>query len=124
MASPLTHKDCWRILGQNGLTVWFTGDAALADAVGDLLIERGLISHRLLHDDVHSTGRVAKLLAGAGVIALVSCDQERPIDRRRARELHNRAGIGFLDVPDAASYMPEEVVAQIARLARPDARAA
>jgi adenylylsulfate kinase-like enzyme len=130
--APLTPADCWRILGQNGLTVWFTGrtgsaGSTLVEAIGRLLLERGLVSHRLAGTDEGSrdtAGRVAQLLASAGVIALVSLESPREIDRVRARELHRETGIEFLEIPDGSPEAAEQVVAQIVSVARPDARAA
>jgi hypothetical protein len=116
--TPLSREDCWRILGQGGVTAWFApaGGGDGADAIAALLGARGLVTHRLREDDGHRACRIAELLAGAGVIALVSCDEARPIDRLRARERHREAGVAFLEVLGGA---PDEIAAQIALLARP-----
>jgi hypothetical protein len=121
--NSLSREDCWRILGQCGVTAWFaSADAAdLADAVAGQLLAHGLVVHRLREDDGERAGRVAELLAGAGVIGLVSCEPPLPIERLRARERHREAGIAFLEVLAGAA---EEVAAQIVQLARPQAQAA
>lgn len=125
---PLTPADCWRILGQRGLTVWLSadGDGGLGDAVQELLLDRGFVCHRLSGGagDANGAGRVARLMATVGVIALVALERPPEIDRLRERELHREAGIAFVEVPDAPPPTAEQLVARIVELARPDARAA
>jgi len=105
-----------------GSTVWITGLSAagkttIARALesrlaelgtgavlldGDLL-RRGLssdlgISPEDRSEQARRTAHVAALIAGAGLVAVVSLISPYADDRRRARRIHEAAGVGFHEV--------------------------
>lgn len=112
----------WSQLGQSGATVWFTGlpasgKSALATHVEQLLVASGRgaylldgdnVRHGLCADlgfdpsdreeNVRRIGEVACLFADAGTVALVAVVSPYANGRRRVRELHERAGLTFLEV--------------------------
>lgn len=105
-----------------GATIWFTGLPAagkttLARALRERLAAAGLATCCLDGDElrrglcadlgfspadraenVRRVGHVASLLAGAGVVALVSVISPYARDRAAARSRHERAGLAFLEV--------------------------
>ena len=109
-------------LGTRGGTVWFTGlpssgKSTLAAAVEERLTDAGVpayvldgdnLRHGLNGDlgfDAHAraenvrrTAHVARLLADAGLVALVSLVSPYAADRALARRLHDDAGIPFVEV--------------------------
>ncbi len=102
--------------------MWLTGlpasgKSTIAAAIEDALIERGQATYLLDGDNlrhglsgdlgfsapdraenVRRTGEVARLLADAGLVALVSLVSPYASDRARARTLHERDGLRFLEV--------------------------
>jgi adenylyl-sulfate kinase len=112
----------WSALGQAGATVWFTGlpasgKSALAAQVEQLLVASGRgaylldgdnVRHGLCADlgfdpvdreeNVRRIGEVACLFADAGTVALVALVSPYADGRRCVRELHERAGLTFLEV--------------------------
>ena len=112
----------WRSLRQHGATVWFTGlsgagKSTIAAAVEEQLVGKSRWSYRLDGDNVRhglcsdlgfsrddraeNARRVAELavlVADAGTVALVSLVSPSTVDRRLARELHERAGLSFIEV--------------------------
>ena len=117
----------WSRLGWTGCTVWFTGlsgsgKSTVADAVGETLQASGRpwyvldgdnVRHGLNADlgfsaedrseNVRRVGEVARLMADAGLVALVPLISPYRADRDRVRTLHEVAGLPFcevhLDVP-------------------------
>ena len=109
-------------LGQQGVTVWFTGlpssgKSTIGAAVQEQLLARGRFAYVLDGDNlrhglcgdlgfspddraenVRRAAHAARLLADAGAVALVSLVSPYAADRELARELHERAGIDFLEV--------------------------
>jgi adenylyl-sulfate kinase len=109
-------------LGQRGVTVWFTGlsgsgKSTIAAAVEERLVRGGRWAYRLDGDNLRhgvcadlgfshtdrseNARRVAELgllFADAGAVALVCLVSPYADDRRLARELHERAGLGFVEV--------------------------
>ena len=105
-----------------GATVWLTavsgsGKSTVAVALERLLVESGRAAYRLDGDNlrhglnadlgftaedrdenVRRAGEVAKLLAEAGVVAIVPLISPYRDGRDRARAAHAEAGIGFLEV--------------------------
>jgi len=112
----------WRRLGRRGATVWFTGlpasgKSTVAGLVEAGLLERGLSAYRLDGDNlrhglcgdlgfqaedraenVRRAAHVAALLADAGEVAVVSLVSPYAADRALARQIHDDAGLDFLEV--------------------------
>lgn len=121
-AHAVTRVERARVTGGEGLTVWFTGlsgsgKSTIAVAVEAALIERGrhaylLDGDNLRHglngnlgfsaedraENVRRVGEVARLLADAGTVALVSLVSPYAADRERVRALHDEAGLRFVEV--------------------------
>ena len=105
-----------------GATVWFTGlsgsgKSTVAVEVERLLVAQGRPAYLLDGDNlrqglngdlgfsaddraenVRRVGEVARLFADAGVVALVPVISPYRVDRTRAREIHQLAGLPFLEV--------------------------
>jgi adenylyl-sulfate kinase len=118
----LTRADRWDTLGTRGATVWFTGlsgsgKSTLAGAVEERLVANGRPAYRLDGDNIRSglnidldftpegrdenvrrVAEVALLFADAGLIALAALISPYTHGRRRARALHEDAGIRFVEV--------------------------
>ncbi|TSD93911.1 adenylyl-sulfate kinase [Skermania sp. ID1734] len=108
--------------GTRGMTVWLTGLSASGKSSVAVELERRLVAaghpaYRLDGDNlrhglnadlgfseadraenVRRTGEVAKLLADAGVIAIASLISPFRTDRSRVRDLHEAAGLPFVEV--------------------------
>src|SRR5919198_6448241 len=118
----ITRSQRWAALGRGGATVWFTGlpssgKSTVAAAVEARLLAAGRAAYVLDGDNlrhglngdlgfsvsdraenVRRTAEVAALLADAGVVALASLVSPRRADRAAARDVHERAGLPFLEV--------------------------
>ncbi|MEU0507760.1 adenylyl-sulfate kinase [Amycolatopsis sp. NPDC006125] len=105
-----------------GLTVWLTGLSASGKSTIAVELERRLVAagrpaylldgdnlrHGLNADlgfsaedraeNVRRVGEVARLFADAGVVAVASLISPYRADRDRVREVHERAGLPFLEV--------------------------
>jgi adenylyl-sulfate kinase len=112
----------WRRLAQHGATVWFTGlsgagKSTIAAALEEQLLAAGRWAYRLdgdnlrhgvcsdlgfsRNDRAENARRVAEmamLFADAGSVALVCLVSPYAADRRHARELHEQAGLDFVEV--------------------------
>jgi adenylyl-sulfate kinase len=110
------------LLGRRGATVWFTGlpasgKSTLAAALTVRLVEAGLAAYRLDGDNlrhglcgdlgfdvasreenVRRAAEVARLMADAGTIVVVSLVSPYRAARARARELHRCDGLPFVEV--------------------------
>ena len=111
-----------RLLGQKGATLWFTGlsgsgKSTVAVALEGALYEAGRLSYRLDGDNVRlginknlgfsaedrtenirRIGEIAKLFVDTGVIALSSFVSPYREDRDTVRQLHEAAGMDFIEV--------------------------
>ncbi|MGD0196911.1 MAG: adenylyl-sulfate kinase [Solirubrobacteraceae bacterium] len=120
--SELGRRQRWDLLGQEGATVWFTGlsgsgKSSTAAAVEAQLLAASRIAYRLDGDNlrhglcsdlgfshadrsenVRRVSELALLFADAGAIALVCLISPYAADRAAARELHERAGLRFIEV--------------------------
>jgi bifunctional enzyme CysN/CysC len=120
--SGLGREERRRALGHRGATVWLTGlpasgKSTIAAALERRLVEGGRPAYLLdgdnvrhgLSDDlgfepgdrsehIRRVAHVARLLADAGVVAVVSLVSPMAADRRLARELHDAAAIDFHEV--------------------------
>jgi adenylyl-sulfate kinase len=121
-AGAVTRADRARVTGGEGVTVWLTGlsgsgKSTIAVAVEAALIGRGrhaylLDGDNLRHglngnlgfsagdraENVRRVGEVARLLADAGTVALVSLVSPYAADRDRVRAVHEEAGLRFVEV--------------------------
>ena len=112
----------WSSAGLQGATVWFTGlsgsgKSTVADAVATALLEPGRavyvldgdnVRHGLNADlgfsavdraeNVRRIGEVARLMADAGLVALVPVVSPYRADRDRVRAAHAAADLSFLEV--------------------------
>jgi bifunctional enzyme CysN/CysC len=129
----MTRERRWDTLGQTGATLWFTGlpgagKSTVAAAVEERLIEAGqpaflLDGDNLRHglngdlgfdeharsENVRRTAHVARLLAEAGTVALVSLVSPYASDRQAAAALHEADGLDFLEIfVDAPLELCEE----------------
>jgi len=110
------------MLGQTGATVWFTGlpssgKSTTAFTVEHALIQRGRLAYVLDGDNVRHglnknlgfsaedreenirrIGEVARLFADAGFICLSSFISPYAADRDRVRQIHDQAGLTFVEV--------------------------
>jgi adenylyl-sulfate kinase len=129
----LSRAERFEALGIRGATIWLTGlsgsgKSTLASATEEHLIAHHRPAFRLDGDNVRCglnndlgfdrAGRdenvrrvaeVAKLFAEAGVVAVVALISPYAEARRRARELHESAGIAFIEVYVATSVAECEV---------------
>lgn len=118
----VSRADRQRLLGQRGVTLWFTGlsgsgKSTVAVALEQALFERGHLVYRLDGDNVRlginknlgfsaedraenirRIGEVAKLFVDTGVIVLSSFVSPYRADRDLVRQLHQDAGMEFLEV--------------------------
>jgi adenylyl-sulfate kinase len=118
----VTRAQRWDTLGTRGATIWFTGlsgsgKSTLAAAVEERLVASGRPAYRLDGDNIRSglnvdlgfspegreenvrrVAEVALLFADAGLIALASLISPYAKGRRRARALHEDAGVRFVEV--------------------------
>jgi len=120
--AALSRAERWRALDLRAATVWLTGlpgsgKSTLAGAVETALVRAGRPAYRLDGDNlrhgicsglgfssadrdenVRRAGEIAHLFADAGVIAIVALVSPFADGRQRARELHERDGLGFIEV--------------------------
>jgi len=118
----VSRTDRYRILGQKGVTLWFTGlsgsgKSTVAVALEHELLRRGRICYRLDGDNIRlginknlgfsaedrtenirRISEIAKLFVDTGVIALTSFISPYRADRESARALHQQAGLEFIEV--------------------------
>lgn len=121
-AAALTRDERVAALGLQGTTVWFTGlpasgKSTIAGALERHLVEHGRPAYRLDGDNlrhglngnlgfdpadraenVRRTAHVARLLADAGVVAVVSLVSPYASDRELARTIHAERGLPFVEM--------------------------
>jgi bifunctional enzyme CysN/CysC len=120
--SKLGREERWGALGTKGATIWLTGlsgsgKSTIATAVEHTLVSSGqsafmLDGDNLRHglnsnlgfsdsdraENVRRVGEVARILAEAGTISLVSLVSPFRADRDRVKALHQEAGIPFHEI--------------------------
>lgn len=118
----ITRQDRISLMGQRGATIWFTGlsgsgKSTIAVALERALFDMGRLSYRLDGDNVRlginknlgfsaedraenirRIGEISKLFVDAGVIALSSFVSPYRADRDLVRQLHDAAGMDFIEV--------------------------
>ena len=118
----ISREDRFNILRQRGATIWFTGLSGSGKSTVAIALERALynigkLSYRLDGDNVRlginknlgfseadrkenirRIGEVAKLFGDAGVLSLSSFISPYKGDRDEVRELHEQAGLEFIEV--------------------------
>ncbi|HSH22548.1 MAG TPA: adenylyl-sulfate kinase [Acidimicrobiales bacterium] len=121
-AGQVARDQRWSALGAHGATVWFTGlsgsgKSTVAAAVERRLIDAGrpayvLDGDNLRHglnadlgfgdddraENVRRLGEVARLMADAGLVALVPAISPFRTGREAARAAHAEAGLPFFEV--------------------------
>jgi bifunctional enzyme CysN/CysC len=116
-----TRADRWAALGQRGATIWLTGlpasgKSAIAAGLEAHLVAAGrgayVIGHNLRHglsgdlgfdadardENVRRAGEAARMLADAGVIAIVGLVSPHAEHRGRVRQRHADDDLAFLEV--------------------------
>ena len=120
--SGLERDHRWNSLGTRGATVWLTGlpasgKSTIAAQLERILVEAGhpayfLDGDNLRHglsgdlafspadrtENIRRVAHVARLMADAGMVAIASLVSPAHHDRALARELHEAAGLPFLEV--------------------------
>ncbi|MBA3866785.1 MAG: adenylyl-sulfate kinase [Solirubrobacterales bacterium] len=120
--SHLSREERWKALGTSGATIWMTGlsgsgKSTIATAVEHTLVSSGRSTYMLDGDNlrhglnaglgfseadraenVRRVGEVAKLLADAGTVSIVSLVSPFKDARDRVRAAHEEAGIPFYEV--------------------------
>jgi adenylylsulfate kinase len=121
-AAHVERSERERLLGQKGITLWFTGlsgsgKSTLAFTLEHMLIERGRMAYVLDGDNVRHglnknlgfsasdreenirrIGEVAKLFADSGMITITSFISPYRRDRDLVRAMHRDAGLRFVEI--------------------------
>ncbi|MFH1747202.1 MAG: adenylyl-sulfate kinase [Planctomycetota bacterium] len=116
------RSDREKLLKQRGATVWFTGLSAsgkstIAFTIEHALMERGHLAYCLdgdnirhglnknlgfspedRNENIRRIGEVAKLFADAGILTFTSFISPYRVDRDAARQIHDEAGLCFVEV--------------------------
>jgi len=120
--NPLGREQREELLDQKGCTIWLTGlpsagKSTTAFSLEKELFKRGYLAYVLDSDNVRHginsdlgfsqedrtenirrVGQIAKLCADAGVVVIASFISPFRRDRDLAREVHERSGLGFVEV--------------------------
>jgi len=118
----VNRQDREKLLGQKGVTIWFTGlsgsgKSTIAFTVEHALVERGHLAYVLDGDNIRHglnknlgfsaqdreenirrIGEVARLFADTGTITLTSFISPYRKDRDQVRKIHEEAGLPFVEV--------------------------
>ncbi|KAI9504616.1 Adenylyl-sulfate kinase [Coemansia spiralis] len=121
-AGHVSREERAQLLKQKGLTIWFTGLSAsgkstVASALEQHLLHRGINAYRLdgdnirfglnknlgfspedRNENIRRIAEVSKLFADSATVAITSFISPYRIDRDSARNLHQEAGIPFVEV--------------------------
>jgi adenylylsulfate kinase len=111
-----------KLLRQRGATIWFTGlpssgKSTIAFTLEHALVERGHLAYVLdgdnirhglnknlgfspadRNENIRRIGEVAKLFADAGLLTCASFISPYRADRDQARQIHDAAGLPFIEV--------------------------
>ncbi|CAL9733797.1 adenylyl-sulfate kinase [Monosporozyma servazzii] len=118
----LSYNERKELRGQSGCTIWLTGVSAsgkstIASGLEQLLLQRGLAAYRLdgdnirfglnkdlgfsvedRNENVRRIGEVSRLFADSCSTSITSFISPYRVDRDRARQLHEEAGLRFIEV--------------------------
>ncbi|RMF81823.1 MAG: adenylyl-sulfate kinase [Planctomycetota bacterium] len=118
----VAREDRYKLLGQQGATIWTTGlsgcgKSTVAFTAEHMLIESGRLAYCLDGDNIRHglnknlgfspedrtenirrIGEVAKLFADAGVLTFTSFISPYRADRDVVRKIHEEAGLPFIEV--------------------------
>ena len=118
----VSREDRSKLLGQKGATLWFTGlsgsgKSTVAVALEQALASQGKLTYRLDGDNIRlginknlgfsaedrtenirRIGEISKLFVDVGIITLSSFVSPYRADRDLVRELHEQAGMDFIEV--------------------------
>jgi bifunctional enzyme CysN/CysC len=116
------REERWNALGHRGATVWMTGlpssgKSTMGAQLEQSLVQAGVPAYRLDGDNlrhglngnlgfsaedrrenVRRTAEAARLLADAGVVAIVTLVSPYAADRDNARRIHAEAGLDFVEI--------------------------
>ena len=117
----LPRRERWRTLGLRGATVWLTGlpasgKSTIAEELERRLVAQGRPTYLLdgenvrhglsgdlgftpsdRHEHARRVASVARMFADAGLVTIVSMVAPAAADRAAARELHEEAGLDFVE---------------------------
>lgn len=118
----LSYNERKELRGQSGCTIWLTGVSAsgkstIASGLEQLLLQKGLAAYRLdgdnirfglnkdlgfsvedRNENVRRIGEVSRLFADSCSTSITSFISPYRVDRDRARQLHQEAGLRFIEV--------------------------
>ena len=118
----VTREERWALLGRSGATLWLTGLSAsgkstIAEALERALVQQKTVAYRLdgdnvrhglnsnlgfsaedRHENIRRIGEVAKLFADSGAVAITAFISPYRVDRDLARQIHDGAGLKFVEV--------------------------
>ncbi len=121
-AGAFSRDERWSKIGASGATLWFTGLSGSGKSTIAVEVERALLDsgrpaylldgdnlrHGLNGDlgfsdedrteNIRRTAHVARLMADAGTVAIVSLVSPFIADRDHAREMHAEAGLPFAEI--------------------------
>jgi bifunctional enzyme CysN/CysC len=117
----LSRRQRWRVLGLRGATVWLTGlpasgKSTIAEELERRLVGRGRPAYLLdgenvrhglsgdlgfspadRHEHARRVASVARMMADAGMVVVVALVSPAAADREWARQLHEEAGLDFVE---------------------------
>ncbi len=118
----VSHQERQELLGQRGVTLWFTGlsgsgKSTVAVALEKALIERGKLAYRLDGDNIRMginknlgftaedrtenirrIGEISKLFVDSGLIVLSSFISPYAADRQQVRTIHEESDFPFIEI--------------------------
>ena len=116
------REDREQLLGQKGVTIWFTGlsgsgKSTIAFTLEHALVERGHLTYVLDGDNIRHglnknlgfsaadreenirrIGEVARLFADTGIVSLTSFISPYRKDRDQVRKIHQDSGLAFVEI--------------------------
>jgi bifunctional enzyme CysN/CysC len=117
----LPRRERWQVLGLRGATIWLTGlpaagKSTIAEELERRLVGRGRPAYLLdgenvrhglsgdlgfsaadRHEHARRVASVARMFADAGLVVVVALVSPAAADRAAARELHEEAGLDFIE---------------------------